>query len=249
MLSNAQIKLIDSLEQKKYRKINALFIAEGAKIIAEILQAQCPVDKVYVTQTWIDENEELYEKTKSLIEPISEAELKKISLLSTPNQALALLPIFYPAANTLNLTQKITLALDNIQDPGNMGTILRIADWFGIENIICSENCVDVFNPKVIQASMGAFLRVKTYYTDLAEFLSKQETIPVYGALLQGENIYHKTLSKEGIIVLGNESNGISDEVKKHITYAVNIPRMGGAESLNVSIAAAIICSEFLRNN
>lgn len=250
MLSNAQIKLIRSLEQKKYRNKYGLYVAEGEKIIAEILIANVPVEKVFVTQNWIKENERLYFQNQKLIQIISENELKKISFLHTPNNALALLPINYPTIDDLEAHKNLVLALDTIQDPGNLGTIMRIADWFGIKNIVCSENCVDVYNPKVIQATMGAFLRVNVYYIQLEEFLMEQKQqhkIPVYGAVLNGEIIYQAKLSPSGIILLGNESKGIQKSLINLIDKPIYIPKFGGAESLNVSVAAGIICSEFLR--
>lgn len=249
MLSNAQIKLIRSLEQKKYRNQYGLYVAEGEKIVAEILKSKANFDKVFVTQNWIDNNSDLYLPNEQLINIVSETELNKISFLHTPNEALALMPVYYPSINNFSMDDNLVLALDTIQDPGNMGTIMRIADWFGINAIVCSENCVDVFNPKVIQATMGAFLRVKVYYTNLEDFLKnrKNEAIPIYGALLNGEVIYNAELSKNGILIMGNESKGIHENLMKFIDKPLFIPKMGGAESLNVSVATGIICSEFSR--
>lgn len=249
MLSNAQIKLIRSLEQKKYRHQHNLYVAEGEKIISEILQSKALFDKIYVTQKWINKNRNLFLQNEQIISIISESELNKISFLNTPNEALALMPLHYPDFKNFNASEKLILALDTIQDPGNMGTIMRIADWFGIESIVCSENCVDVYNPKVIQATMGAFLRIKVYYTPLEDFIQEQKKngIPIFGAMLNGEIIYKAELSNNGIIVMGNESKGISDELKKLVDKPIYIPKVGGAESLNVSVATGIICSEFSR--
>ena len=249
MLSNAQIKLIRSLEHKKYRNKHNLYVAEGEKIVSEILQSKAFFDKIYVTQSWIDKNRDLFLQNEQLITIITELELNKISFLHTPNEALALMPLHYPSIKNFNASEKLILALDTIQDPGNMGTIIRIADWFGIESIVCSENCVDVFNPKVIQATMGAFLRIRVYYTQLEDFINEQKSIgiPIFGALLDGEIIYNSELSNNGIILMGNESKGISEELKQLIDKPLYIPKAGGAESLNVSVATGIICSEFLR--
>lgn len=249
MLSNAQIKLIRSLEQKKYRNQHALYVAEGEKIIAEILHSKIVFEKLFVTENWKAKNQDLYEQFQSKIQIVTESELNKISFLQTPNEVLALIPLQYPNIKSFKLSKAIVLALDTIQDPGNLGTIIRIADWFGISSIICSENCVDVYNPKVIQSTMGAFLRVKIYYTQLHNFLKEQKKngISVYGALLNGEIIYNADLSKTGIVLMGNESKGISEELKLLIDKPIYIPKFGGAESLNVSVATGIICSEFFR--
>lgn len=249
MLSNAQIKLIRSLEQKKYRNKHNLYVAEGEKIVSEILLSKAPFDKIYVTQRWINKNRDLFLQNEQLITIITESELNKISFLQNPNEALALMPLHSPNIKNLIASEKLILALDTIQDPGNLGTIIRIADWFGIESIVCSENCVDVYNPKVIQATMGSFLRIKVYYTKLKDFIEQQKKngILIFGALLDGEIIYKAELSNNGIIMMGNESKGISEELKQLIDKPLYIPKAGGAESLNVSVATGIICSEFSR--
>lgn len=249
MLSNAQIKLIRSLEQKKYRNQHGLYVAEGEKIVSEILHAKVAFDKVYVTTNWIEKNADLFHQNEQLISVVSDAELKKISFLHTPNEALALMPLHYPSINNIQFSENLVLALDTVQDPGNMGTIMRIADWFGINSIVCSDNCVDVFNPKVIQATMGAFLRVKVFYTQLEDFLKEQKNkaIPIYGALLNGEVIYNAELSNNGILLMGNESKGIHENLIEFIDKPLFIPKFGGAESLNVSVATGIICSEYSR--
>ena len=172
-----------------------------------------------------------------------EETLKRCSSLKTPNKVIAVVrKMVFPETRT-----SFVLALDAVQDPGNMGTIMRLADWFGVEKIICSRTTVDVYNPKVIQASMGAFLRIQVDYTDLKSYF--QETrLPVFGALLEGENIYKTVVQPAGILLMGNEGNGISEELKQFITHPISIPRRGGAESLNVSIATGILLSEFFRN-
>ncbi len=249
MLSNAQIKLIRSLEQKKYRIQHGLYVAEGEKIVAEILNAKVAFAKVYVTKNWIEKNDDLFHQNEQLISVVNNGELNKISFLHTPNEALALMPVHYPSINNFSMDDNLVLALDTIQDPGNMGTIMRIADWFGINTIVCSDNCVDVFNPKVIQATMGAFLRVKVYYTNLEDFLKNQKNkgISIYGALLNGEVIYDAELSNNGILLMGNESKGIHENLIEFIDKPLFIPKLGGSESLNVSVATGIICSEFSR--
>lgn len=175
---------------------------------------------------------------------VSEKELVQISTLKTPNKAFAILR--KKEISDFSEQNKLTLALDGVQDPGNMGTILRIADWFGISTIVCSKNTVECHNPKVVQASMGAIFRVQIAYVDLAQWLKKQ-SVPIYGALLSGESIYTKQELKNGILLLGNEGNGISEDILPFITHPIAIPRIGQAESLNVSVAAGILVSEFIR--
>ena len=211
MLSKNQAKFISSLKQKKSREEHGLFVAEGAKIVNEILHSGIKVREIYSSTNF----------QLSILNPdltvirIKQNELKKISSLTTPNEVLAVCEIPKTEFNIFSIGMKLSLVMDTVQDPGNLGTIIRIADWFGIENIICSEETVEVYNPKVIQATMGSITRVKVHYTNLFEFLKQyKEEFPdlkIYGALLDGENIYEKKLSKEGLIVIGNESKGISD--------------------------------------
>lgn len=180
---------------------------------------------------------------------ISVNDLEKISSLKTPQDVVAQIRIpEWPVLRHNDLKGRFSLVLDGIQDPGNMGTIIRIADWFGIVNLICSEDTVDIYNPKVVQASMGSLARVKVHYTELSEFLSQVKP-PVYGALLDGDNIYETDFGNEGLLLMGNEGNGIRPEVQKLITKAVTIPRIGKAESLNVAIATALFCSESARKS
>ena len=247
MLSKIRIKFIHSLKLKKFRDVHRLFIAEGIKIVSELLDSNIKVKELYVVKDFF--------KQKSNIQQyeVTEAELKKISFLSTPNKVIAVAEIPKHDIGKENFSSMLSIVLDDIQDPGNLGTIVRIADWFGIENIICSNNSVDVYNPKVVQATMGSIAHVKVHYTDLREFFKSQkntQSIKTYGAVLNGENIYKRELSDKGLIVLGNESNGISDKLLPYITDKISIPTFAAnksqsAESLNVSIAAAIICSEF----
>lgn len=249
MLSKNRAKLITSLHDKKGRREHQLFIAEGEKIVAELLQSEIVVQEVYSTDARIENQES---KIKQGIN-ITETELKKISTLSTPPQILAVCEIPKHELKIEDLRDKLTLVLDDIRDPGNLGTIVRIADWFGIKDIICSEDCVDAYNPKTVQATMGSIARVKIHYAILEDVLKGMKDIPVYGALLEGENIYRKKLNDKGFIIIGNESKGISEKLLPFITDKISIPSFNkkdaGAESLNAAIATALICSEFRRGN
>lgn len=254
MLSKSQISFINSLKQKKYREEHRLFIAEGAKIVPELLNSTVVVKQVYATSDFLRNN--VIPATVERFE-IKENELERISSLTKANEVLAVCETPNYVVDNESLKGKLTLVLDDIKDPGNLGTIIRIADWFGIENIVCSSETVDAFNPKVVQATMGSIARIKVHYIDLVEFLQQQITNNkqlVFGALLEGKNIYSEKLSPEGLIVIGNESRGISDEVQKLITDKISIPSFshyksggGEAESLNAAIATSIICSEFRR--
>lgn len=245
MISKNQIKFIRSLELKKNRKRESLFVAEGPKVIEELLKLKTP-HTIIATKEWIDNNP----KISNVIE-VSERELESASLLKTPQQVLALFAI-ETTEQDLNIdNNKLYLALDGIQDPGNLGTIIRIADWFGIDTIYCSNETVDVYNPKVIQATMGSIARVKVIYTDLCNLISNlSDEMPVYGTFLDGSDIYQNELTPNGIIVMGNEGKGITKELKSLITNKLLIPSFSigdTAESLNVAIATAITCSEFKR--
>jgi RNA methyltransferase, TrmH family len=252
MLSKNKIKLIQSLNRKKDRDESGLFLVEGNKMVEEALRSEYQIETLVCTAQFADQHTEIRSKAKELIEADRNS-IQKASLLQNPQEALAI--IIQPELNTpeLNLNAELCLALDFIQDPGNLGTILRIADWFGIRTVICSENTVDVFNPKVVQASMGAIFRIKTSYTNLEIFLTEasKSRIPVYGTFMDGNNIYTEPLSKNGIVVLGNEGNGISDSISVLVNRRIAIPTFSTnpnkAESLNVAIAASICCSEFRR--
>lgn len=240
MVSKNQIKLITSLVQKKYRKQHQLFFAEGAKVINELLNSKFELEHVYCTSDLFP--------TVSLLQKtiITEADLKKISALKTANDCLALFKM--PKEEAIE-TKGLIVALDAIRDPGNLGTIVRLCDWFGISQIVCSNETVDLFNPKVVQATMGSIGRVKVFYTDLESYLSRS-SLTVYGTFMEGENIYKKDLTQEGIIVLGNEANGISAQIEKLVNQKISIPRFGDlqqTESLNVATATAIVLSEFKR--
>jgi TrmH family RNA methyltransferase len=240
MLSKNQIKLITSLQQKKQRFAHRLFFAEGIKGIQELLESNFELVHLYTTQNDFDE----VSNDKKVL--INEQELKKITALATPNTCLAVFKI----PNEKKITESgLILALDSIRDPGNLGTILRLCDWFGIQEIICSKETVDIYNPKVIQATMGSLARVNVNYIDLVPFIS-QTNLPVFGTFMDGTNIYKSDLPQEGIIVMGNEANGISSEIEKLIKNRLAIPRFGTlqkTESLNVATATAIILSEFRR--
>jgi len=247
MLSKSQISFVNALQQKKQRKEHALFITEGVKSITEFLSSDYTVNTIFCTSEYLQKFSKITQKVK--LHEVTEAELKKISVLTTPQNALALIEIpERTAVNPESFKGKFTLVLDGIQDPGNMGTIIRTADWFGFEKIICSADTVDVYNPKVVQATMGSLSRIEVHYTDLSSFLSSCN-LPTFGALLNGKSIYEVDFGNEGIIVLGNEGNGISEEIIEKITQAVTIPRFGKAESLNVAIASSIFCSEIKRKS
>lgn len=245
MLSKSQISFIRSLHQKKYRKEHGLFIVEGIKSIKEFFQSSYQIHTIYYNS----EQYNLLPKLPANINlfEVKNAELDKISTLQTPQGFLALVHIPKNRELALKaLKNQFTLVLDGVQDPGNMGTIIRTADWFGFKNIICSADCVEVFNPKTVQATMGSLARVNIYGTDLPALLEKN-TIPVFGALLDGESIYKTQWGAEGLVILGNEGKGISAEVIKKINKPVTIPRIGEAESLNVAVSAAIFCAELVR--
>jgi TrmH family RNA methyltransferase len=245
MLSKSQINLLKSLQHKKFRREHGLFLVEGHKSIAEFVNSAYQIEAVYHTSAFSPKVLKLSQKI-NLCE-ISVTDLEKISSLKTPQEVIVLLKIpRWPVLKHEQLKGKFALVLDGIQDPGNLGTIIRIADWFGIENIICSEDTVDAYNPKVVQACMGSLSRVKVHYTSLTELLTSVK-LPVFGALLDGEDIYDTNFGSEGLVIMGNEGNGMRPEIQKLVNKAVTIPRIGGAESLNVAIATALFCSEITR--
>jgi RNA methyltransferase, TrmH family len=239
MLSKTERKYIQSLSQKKFREQHQVFLVEGPKIVEELLLADQAILKVYATKDWVDRNQILVLRHQALIEEISTIELSRISQLNTPNEVLATVRMM-PQKQEPNL-HALIIALDDLQDPGNLGTIIRLADWFGIQQIVCSNNTVDQYNPKVVQSSMGSFVRTQIWYKDLPEWLSQQNEI--YGAVLDGESLYAQTKITQGTILIGNESKGINESLKKLINHPITIPRKGGAESLNAAMATAIILS------
>lgn len=246
-LSKNKIKYIHSLEQKKVRKEDGVFLAEGPKLVGDLLgHFHCRF--LAGTKSWLQEHlsipaDEVAEATQE--------ELSRASLLKTPQQVLAIFEQPKFILNRETIRESLCLALDDIQDPGNLGTIIRLADWFGIEHIICSPNTVDVFNPKTVQATMGGIVRVKVHYTPLPELIHSLGEFPVFGTFLNGENIYKQPLSTNGIIVMGNEGNGICKEVEDLINRKLYIPnypqKRETSESLNVAIATAVVCAEFRR--
>lgn len=240
MLSKNEAKYIQSLYYKKERQQSSLFIAEGIKLVDELLCSSFTIKKIYATADWSHANEKNVELVR-----VSEDELQKISGLQTANKVLAI--VEQPVAEALKkISPKICLALDGIQDPGNMGTIIRIADWFGIDTIIAGDDSVDVFNHKVVQSTMGSIIRVKVHYANLNDWF-KTNTLPVYGALLEGESVYNISAMQSGILLIGNESKGIRDDLLPYITNPVSVPRIGAAESLNAAVATGILLSHLMR--
>jgi RNA methyltransferase, TrmH family len=253
MISKNKIKFIQSLHLKKYRVMYGKFIAEGPKLVSDIASSDLKITELYALPAWFSENPDITRKVSSA-EAVSEEELLKISLLSTPNQVLAIVEIPERNFNLSFAEETMVIALDDIRDPGNLGTIIRIADWFGIKHIVCSENCVDACNPKTVQATMGSISHVNVYYQNLEELLSKaNESLAIYGAFLEGNPVYNEALSRNGFLVIGNEANGISPEIEKLIKKKISIPSGNKSslhvESLNASIATAIICSECNRQS
>ncbi|TXI63126.1 MAG: RNA methyltransferase [Flavobacterium sp.] len=241
MVSKNQIKLITSLQQKKYRKQEQLFFAEGVKVVQELLNSNFELQDLFTTK------QDFLTVSRDKVHAISEAELKKISALTTPNTCLAVFKI--PKAKEM-IEKGLIVALDDVRDPGNLGTIIRLCDWFGIETLFCTEESVDIYNPKVVQATMGSISRVNVVYGNLESFLS-QTKLSVFGTFMDGKNIYQEKLPKEGVIIMGNEANGISPSVEKLVSERIAIPRFGNlqvTESLNVATATAIILSEFKRS-
>jgi RNA methyltransferase, TrmH family len=249
MLSKNQIKEIQSLQIKKFRDEKRLFIAEGVKTVLEILSTRPNIiQTICGSNDFIQKHKTILQKHQLNFFETNEDELKKVSLQNNPNQVLAVCRYFDEESGTPDFDNQFSFYLDDIRDPGNFGTIVRLADWFGMTTVYCSPSTCDVYNPKVIQASMGAFLRVKVIYRDLEELLERNRATHVYGALLDGKNLYKEKL-KHGLIVIGNEANGINEANIKHITTALTIPsnQNKGSESLNAAMAASIIASEFFR--
>ena len=241
MITKNQIKLITSLQQKKNRNLHNLFFAEGEKVIRELLNSKFELEHLYFTENIFDD------LTLNNATEITSSDLDKITALSTANNCLA---IFKQSKEMPVLDCKITLVLDKIQDPGNLGTIIRLCDWFGIYQIVCSIDTADYYNPKVVQATMGSLTRVNINYCDLDRYLSSAK-LPVFGTFMDGENIYKTNLPDAAILIMGNEANGISENIEKYINRKITIPRFGDfqkTESLNVANATAIVLSEFRRN-
>ncbi|MFD2999032.1 TrmH family RNA methyltransferase [Pontibacter toksunensis] len=248
MLSKAVVKYIKSLQIKKYRKQHKAFVVEGAKSVQELLHADFELEHLFITNGFQKQYSESFPPGLAF-EVVSEEELVKAGSFSSNNAALAvarmrLLPPLHIQKNDL------IIALDDVRDPGNLGTIIRIADWYGIQQIVCSETCADFYNSKVISATMGSFTRVNVQYLNLAEWLQQHtKNYKIYGASLAGESLHEMTLQPEGIVVLGNEANGICPEVAAQVNQFIKIPAFGAAESLNVATATAIIIDNFRRNS
>ncbi|MCF8369404.1 MAG: RNA methyltransferase [Bacteroidales bacterium] len=250
MLSKNKEKIIRSLPILKYRKQTGLFLAEGPKIVEELLESTFEVNFICATSEWLNSKNSLVKKYECF--EVTQNELNKISALKNPNQVLATFKI--PDNSPIpNFSNELILVLDNIRDPGNLGTIIRSADWFGVKNIICANTCVDLYNPKVVQSTMGSIARVGLFYTDLIEYFTKAALqMPVYGAVLNGANMYTAVDTSTGYLIIGNESNGISDGLLPFITKKLSIPSFvkpdgSHAESLNASVATAVLLAEFKR--
>jgi TrmH family RNA methyltransferase len=254
LIGKTKTHLIRSLDQKKYRVQHGLFVVEVDKTVREILASSLTVQCVLAKKTWLEQiSEKLRAKACEIIE-INDRELSQISFQKTPNQVIALVQIPNYQLDLAELTEEISLYLDEVQDPGNLGTIIRLADWFGIRNVLFGEGCADPFSPKTVQSTMGAIIRVKTYQTDESFFQSLKThnpDFPVYGTFLNGENLYNTPLLPKAVIVMGNESKGISNGVAQHVNRRLLIPSYPHgeptSESLNVATAAAIVCAEFRR--
>lgn len=243
MLSRNTVKYIQSLTHKKYRDIHQAFIAETPKVVAEFLDSNFEVENIYATEKWYETQTGNKELRHLPITIVGAPDLEKISQLKTPHDVLAVFKI--PQFSLpKSLSGKISVALDDLQDPGNLGTIIRIADWFGIENIICSKHTANAYNPKVVQASMGSLAHVSVFYLDLISFL-KDSPLPVMASSLHGISLYKSPIPKEGILVIGNEAAGVSEEIIGFSTQQLMIPRLGKAESLNAAIATAVFLSHF----
>lgn len=241
MLSKSRITLITSLKQKKYRMKHRLFVVEGIKTIQEFLNSSYQLEHLYT----ISEFENVAESTQT---QVSEAQLKRISFLKNTNSALAIFKM--QDAKPIDAS-KLTVALDNVRDPGNLGTIIRLCDWFGVTDLICNSETVDCYNSKVVQATMGSLTRVNVTYVNLEDYLLSQEDTPIYGAFMNGDSLYKSTITPDtGILVLGNEANGVSSVIEALVTRKITIPKFGTkqqTESLNVAMATSILLSEFRR--
>lgn len=240
MITRAEILDIKSLATKQGREKLGAFIAEGEKLVGEIRNSSLRIRRILQTKPIFSDGE-----------IISEKEMERISQLKSANSVLAVVELPRHSLTKVNPEKSLVLALDRVQNPGNLGTIIRLADWFGISDIVCSEDTADCFNPKVVQATMGAILRVRVHYTNLPQWLANQKNTKIYGTFLEGENIYSAHLDQTGIIVMGNEGQGISNEVAQTVSHKLLIPPYPadrcGSESLNVAVATAVICSEFRR--
>jgi len=248
MLSKNTLKYVNALHLKKYRQEYGAFLVEGKKSVLELLASDFEIELLVITDSFYKERTALLDKQSFRLETATPDQLAKTGTLQTNDSAIAVVKTKQNDFLCANPNEYV-LVLDDVRDPGNLGTIIRIADWYGIAKIVCSNTTTDWYNPKVIAASKGSFVRVRGYYCDLAHYLAAQKTAPVYGTFMDGHNI-HQTIfgNQGGYVVLGNESNGVGRAVEEFITDKITIPRFGGAESLNVAIAAAIVCDNLRRN-
>lgn len=239
MVSKNEFKYIQSLCHKKQRLKENIFIAEGAKIVEELLRSNFSIKNIYATTEWLNQNE----LKNNYVSEVSEQEMQRMSCLQTPSSVLAI--VEQKPNKIIEAIGKFNIVLDGIQDPGNFGTIIRIADWFGVQNIICSEDTVDVYNNKVIQSSMGSFVRTNIWYGNIETILKNTE-MAVLGAVLNGKNVYELSSMKEGFLIIGNEGSGIRNNIMPYIKQPITIPKKGGAESLNAAIATGILLSRLV---
>ncbi|MEM6525010.1 MAG: RNA methyltransferase [Bacteroidota bacterium] len=243
MVSRTITKFIKSLQLKKYRKLEQLFLVEGDKSVVEVLQSTYKVRQVLSTQEFQERYPELLKSTERIT--ANERELSAMGNFRTNNSAIAVVEM---SSNTpFEIADGFGIVLDDVNDPGNLGTIIRVADWYGFSRIVASLNTADLYNPKVISASKGSFTRVRLYYTDLSVYL-KEANVPIFGAFMEGDSVHKIEFRERGLIVMGNESNGISDELSPLISKRISIPRYGQAESLNVGVATAVICDNLRRS-
>jgi TrmH family RNA methyltransferase len=248
MLSKASVKYIQSLQHKKFRDEHHVFVAEGPKLLTELIEEGFfELESLFLLKSWLDAlDEKLLIKYKDKIQVVEEFELEKISALKSPNKGVGVFKKREPVSD-FKIKGSITLVLDDINDPGNMGTIIRTADWFGIKNIVCSFNSVDCFNNKVVQSTMSSLARVNIFYTDLVKWLEENKNVPIYCTALNGLNSNQIKIKNEAILIIGNEANGVSNEVMNCADEIITIPKIGNAESLNAAVATAILLYEFKR--
>ena len=251
MLSRNQIKFIASLQQKKFRKLHGLFVVEGPKLVFELLESNFKLESLYVVENILDEGTYNFSGTEAEVVAISEKDLQRISGMKSPNEMIAIVRIPKQPEIPGAIFKELVIYLDQLQDPGNFGTILRTADWFGIKNIVCSPDTAEIYNPKIIQASMGSFTRIRAYYEDFEDLIREApKGLPIYATLLEGKSIYQAKLSTPAIIIVGNESRGISKELLPFVSEKITIPSPQDhtkPESLNAAVAAALVMAEFRR--
>lgn len=246
MLTRNTLKYLQSLKQKKFRQMYNNFVVEGEKMATEIIQHQgLTLEGIFALAPWITANRSILRNIDTIVQEVSPKDLARISSLKTPNQVLVVCKVPTYELDLATINTSLTLFLDNLQNPGNMGSILRIADWFGLPYVFCSKNTVEAFNPKVIQASMGAFLRVKIISIEFSELKERVPRLPTFAAVLQGADIFKADLPKNGLLVIGNEGAGVSADITEQATHLIRIPKgkQGGAESLNAAVAAGILCA------